>query len=315
MESVGSTVSNSNSPKLSQQPKRKSKQQHSEIRADMTEKFRIISTLSSKKRLYQYQAVRTATQRLCALWVCPLNDTSNLVLLHQSLNALQLYTHKFLPVIQSFEQCDKYAILSWDFCPNGDAYSLTYSTTDGVEELKCLCIIYQVLECLVYLHDLNQVHGNIRLKNMRFTIKNQVKLHGLLINHQHHQANEHYIEFAPPEIICKSISNSNASRDGVDELGKGADLWALGIVFYMMITRCLNFCNSKFINFDRSTECVTANVNSLLNHVKVQGLSKNGKILIHGLLNPDPEDRYSARQALASCKLAISRLSSAPSSS
>lgn len=307
-----SSAASGSSPRRRKSYKDAEKNQFVQIRRDLSSSFNFISSLSSKRRVFQYQAIDRRTQRLCALWACPLKDTRHLEQLHQSLTALQIYTHKYLPCLQGFEQTERHAILKWDFCPNGDAHSLTYSTTDGLDELQVLSIICQLLRAVVYLHDNNQAHGNIRLKNMRFTVKNQLKLHGLLVNHQHHRNNsDQYVEFTAPESIIKERhAHAFENEDGIDILGKASDVWAVGIALYMMLTRCLKFSNTKYIKYDASKRSISANVNYLLNHDKVQGLSSNGKMLMYGLLKADPEERLNARQALSLCKLAISRLSS-----
>lgn len=297
IDSVSSVSSSCSTSSSSETRRQRLKRTRQEIETDLNGEFRFITSLSAAShRQFKYQATNLHTGRLCALWVCPIESSKQLRLLQGTYLAMKTYNHKNLPRLQNIQYTPKYALLSWDYCPHQSAKSLTYATTDGLSELSILSILKDSLSALTYLHDQGQVHGNISLENMKYSVNHNVKLHGCNV---WQSTNKDSLEYNAPEIIFDQQTDGNMLS---------CDLWALGIAFYIMLTRSLKFSNCQFIKYDSNGNTST-HVNGILQHPKVSDLSRNGKMLIYGLLTVDPEERLDAKRASTICKLAISRLS------
>lgn len=269
--------------------------------SEISQTHRIITPLSSHPSSLtlttKYQAINESTGKLCSVWAVPLANSNQLLQLHSHYSAMVKYhANRRLPKFHEIHHTSSHAVLSWEYCPNGSAFSLAHSTTDGLSEHVALGLVRDVLNALVYLHEDGQEHGDIRPSNMRISARGTVKLHGLMLDREQFAPKQ--IEYSAPEIVLgQKIWDSRA-----------CDMWSLGITLYVLLTRSLRFSNSKYFKMCKVSGHLKADADSLLRSDALNSISKGCRMLINGLLRIEPDERLTAGQALSMCTLALSRL-------
>lgn len=105
--------------------------------------------------------------------------------------------------------------------------------TPRLTEFQILFYFNQLLKCLQYLHSHGIYHRNLKPENIIITKDNNVKVVGFdyITVAKGGQMLETYsgsLEYSAPECLMKKPYD-----------GEKADVWALGVVFYAMLTRSL----------------------------------------------------------------------------
>lgn len=261
--------------------------------------YAIIGPLSTKakRNFRKYQVLSKVSNKIRALWVVPVEDFTSVNRMMRMASGMDEYRNRNLTRLFHLRQHENHMIMAWEYCSCGDAYALVHRTTDGIAEQRIIPIMKQVLSALDYLHSRGQPHGDVRLRNILFSPKFVLKLHGLRVSFPDGDDINNYgvprdVEFAAPEIILEQ-----ATKFSAEQLVK-ADIWSAGICFFIMVTRKLNFSNSMIFILDESTRKLipcTTRVISQLNTTNLSPLCRN---LICDMLNVRPTDRISAHQAL-----------------
>lgn len=162
------------------------------LRKALSTNYKIISPLNARhigsttiNTATKFQASEVTTQRLVAIWAVPTpsssssNDEDAYRRLRRVHLAMDKFSHRNLPSLYGLECVDRYMVLSWKYCALGSAFDVVHNTTDGLSEKRTLDIVKSLLTVVAYLHKNGQAHGDIRLKNMLFTMKERLQLHGM----------------------------------------------------------------------------------------------------------------------------------------
>ena len=160
----------------------------------------------------------------------------------------------------------------------------------GPEEKDLFILNAQrIVVALLQIHREKMLHGNLRDSNVIFDTNESIQFvdYGLLTGFnvddlEPEEEAAEWLQFLPPEIIRGT------------EMGRHSDLYALGVIFFRMVTGILPFgegSNRQII--DR----IRAGVNSR-DALREAELGGDCILLIEKLLAPSPDDRFSSASEL-----------------
>lgn len=193
-----------------------------------------------------------------------------------------LFDDNIIKLYQSIEK-ETFYLLIYEFCSNKTLHDLVLSKNKlNKDEFKI--IAKQIIKAIHKCHQKNIVHRDIKPGNIFIDENNRMKLgdfglskiisKGNLINNYAGSLN-----FMAPEIFLKTPYDPYK-----------ADIWALGITFYFMITGNFPFLSDYYHNVDFA-----------IKHQDVIfpfGLSNKIMTLIKQMLNKDPSKRPTIDQIL-----------------
>jgi len=200
---------------------------------------------------------------------------------------LHLRHEKIVQIRDVFKTPEK-LFLVLDLVEGGDLFEHLYNK-GMLSEDEARYVFVQIVDALAYIHSKNIIHRDLKLENILVDSAHsmpgfiEVKIsdfgHSKLIRDGYTQANTacgtpQY--WAPEQQMC-GIS----LRPGYDER---VDLWALGVVLYVMLTNKLPF---------------ESTIDSQVGIFKFKG-SRKAEELIRGLIRVAPEERMSLEQCLQS---------------
>ena len=138
------------------------------------ELFTLLYILEKKSNYEIYKAIHNETREIFAIKIIPLdNRTSYKNLKEESLimNSLKNCDNiiKYYGSFFSFKS--KNIWLIFEYCPPGSLYDLLNIIERPLIEQEISIIINDILNALIYMHQLNIVHGHIKLSNILLTEK------------------------------------------------------------------------------------------------------------------------------------------------
>lgn len=245
----------------------------------------------------KYQALSTVSNKIRALWVVPVEDYGSVSRMMRMAPGMNEYRHRNLTRLFHLSRHNNHMIMAWEYCSFGSAYALVHRTTDGISEKRLIPIMKEILSALCYLHSRGQPHGDVIIRNILFSPKNVVKLHGIRVPISDDDDIYNYgvprdVEFAAPEIVLEQNTKFTPQQ-----LVK-ADIWSAGICFFIMATRTLNFTNSRIFVLNQSTGNLIPCTDRIISQLDSTNLSAFCRKLIFDMLKVDPTDRISAHEAL-----------------
>jgi len=157
-------------------------------------------------------------------------------------------------------------MLVLDYAKGGDLFSLIAAETEA-EKFNVRQMLMQILSAVEYLHGFGIIHRDLKPENIVIfedptTGKNTIKLIDFAsVVHETHMIGNKLSrdgmtpQFSPPECLLELVCES----------AKAVDIWAVGVIFYMMVVKNYPFyCKSntidrKWRNFikDSSQEVLT----------------------------------------------------------
>eukprot|EP00826_Nyctotherus_ovalis_P042770 TRINITY_DN4450_c0_g1_i11.p1 TRINITY_DN4450_c0_g1~~TRINITY_DN4450_c0_g1_i11.p1 ORF type:complete len:396 (-),score=54.47 TRINITY_DN4450_c0_g1_i11:42-1229(-) len=163
------------------------------------------------------------------------------------------------------------------------------------EEKEGLAVFAQIMDAIAYCHSLNIVHRDIKMENILIDDKSQVKI----------------IDFGfstcvkPQEKLndyCGTSSYMSPELTNREEYyGQAVDVWALGVMFYIMTTGHNPFHGKS----DAETYS-----NKMRGRAKYPNtMSDDIREMIKRMLRVDPEQRATAADVLKSCNESLARRS------
>mmetsp|Transcript_15042 Transcript_15042/g.17171 ORF Transcript_15042/g.17171 Transcript_15042/m.17171 type:complete len:500 (+) Transcript_15042:365-1864(+) len=261
------------------------------------DKFRPIYQLNSQIQNGSYGTVCVGTHRKTLKKVAvkciirknlkPRDD----VAIHREVNVLASLNHENIcPIIDFFIEDDCYYIVM-ELMQGGDVF-------DRIGHLKAydesiardFCI--NMLKAIDHLHDNNIAHCDLKHKNLLLKSKDDhtsVMLadFGFATRVFGHKSLDAYCGtpyFVAPEII---------ERKGYDER---ADMWSTGVIMYCLLSGDMPFTGKRHVDLYKAISSCDYNFNG----DAWKNVSADAKDLISNLLVTDPDERYTAKDALKS---------------
>ena len=174
-------------------------------------------------------------------------------------------------------------------------------------------IFRQVVRAVAQLHALDIAHGDLKLENV-VREENAAQTRVFLIDFDFaHSFTETAIcpgtwLYTSPEMIYnllqKERGEASVAPGGEAPVAPGgaADVWALGVMLYIMLTRKSPFpLDNAIPNENGGLPClhfITSVLEGAFNKRHLAALPSLAQDLVEGMLNPHPERRLTARQVL-----------------
>ncbi|BGP51021.1 Calmodulin-dependent protein kinase cmk2 [Rhodotorula kratochvilovae] len=187
----------------------------------------------------------------------------------------------------SFESKEKF-YLAFQLASGGELFE-KISSRGKFTEGDAANVIIHVLEGVKYLHDHNIVHRDIKPENLLYTKPNSDQLVIADFGIAKHVDNDESLTslagspgYAAPEVLLKKGH------------GKPVDLWSIGVVTYTLLCGYIPFRATETQQL--LEECKAAKLEFHDRYWK--NISEDAKAFIRALIQPNPEDRPTAEQAL-----------------
>ena len=190
------------------------------------------------------------------------------------LSTLMKLDHNNIIRIYDYFSYENIFILIMEYCPGGNLYDKIFEK--GILNLKSFLIIAnQICNALFHMHQKGFSHGDIKPQNILFDKFNRIKLCDFGLSLNSYEKKIHVrgtIPYMSPEVHRKEC---------IDFFS--ADIWALGITFYFMLTSRLPFLFNDFKKYLKKESYL------FLNFTKE--IPNNIKQIIKGMLNLNPSSR------------------------
>ncbi|EAX98216.1 CAMK family protein kinase [Trichomonas vaginalis G3] len=175
--------------------------------------------------------IRTNEKFACKIISREKMEKDNLIIrLEEELRILEHIKHPAIVDIYRIIYQEKLIMIIMEFCSGGE---MLQKVTQGptIRESEICRYAMQILSAINYLHQRDIMHRDIKLENIMIDQNGDAKLidFGLseAFGEQNLKTHCGTLLYMAPEIICQHEFD-----------GKAVDIWAFGIVIYVMVTRC-----------------------------------------------------------------------------
>lgn len=208
-------------------------------------------------------------------------------------NALAvLPLHPSVIALHEVYQSDTNVYIVLELAPNGELFDYVNKHVKLPEKTTCM-LMEQLFQGIDHLHSHNVVHRDIKMENILLNDKFGIKLTDFGFAKLLSDGERLYelcgtLSYLAPEMIRASM--------GVNLAGYGVevDMWACGVLLYTLITGHPPFAHHKQLQLMRQIQGAKYNKNCQA----WKQLSPSVQSLIGSLLEPDPAERFTAKQAL-----------------
>jgi serine/threonine protein kinase len=231
---------------------------------------------------------------LCAVKVLDRIDREHARLIDRELKVLRLLNSRNLVRTYDIFDTPSQTYVVMEYLAGGELLDMI-TDNDHLSEPNAKHVLRQVLEAVLYLHNKGIVHRDVKPENIlcvsqSFPLRVKLTDFGLSkvvssgdgksgdISMRSQCGTAYYLA---PEVV------NNVSY------GKPVDMWACGVVGYVMLAGKFPFYGDSEEKFMRRLRSGVSFPNK-----EWRSISQNAKLLIRGLLDPNPETRLTAEQAL-----------------
>ena len=219
-------------------------------------------------------------------------------LIKSEINILKKLSHPNIVRIYEFYESDNCFYLINEFCKMGQLDD--YLKNNILTEDQLCVIFYQVFSGLIYLHENNIIHGDLKPENIMISsIEKNI------------ETNEDYvwikiIDFGTAKIFKKSIVKGDnivgtlyyiapeVFASNIEKYDEKSDIWSIGVILYKTITKKYPFRGTN----DLETIQYIMEKEYDKNNQLLLGYSDELQDLIKNLLMKDSNQRPSAKEAL-----------------
>lgn len=234
-----------------------------------------------------------ARNELCAVKVLERSNTEHAKLIDRELAVLRMLNHQNIVQIYDIFDSAKETYVVMEYLAGGELLDMIQDS-DHLSERNSKQVIREVLQAVQYLHARGIVHRDVKPENIlcvnrAWPLRVKITDFGLskfVGSGENGTDRVMRSQCGTAYYLAPEIANNQT-------YAKPVDLWACGVVLYVMLAGKFPFYGDTHDKFMRR----------LRNGVKFpekewSGISKDAKSLVRGLLDPNPESRLSATQAL-----------------
>ncbi|XP_012882036.1 PREDICTED: maternal embryonic leucine zipper kinase [Dipodomys ordii] len=210
---------------------------------------------------------------------------SDLPRIKTEIDALKNLRHQHICQLYHVLETDNKIFMVLEYCPGGELFDYIISH-DRLSEEETRIVFRQIVSAVAYVHSQGYAHRDLKPENLLFDEYHKLKLidFGLCAkpkgNKDYHlQTCCGSLAYAAPELI-----------QGKSYLGSEADVWSMGILFYVLM------CG--FLPFDDDNIMVLYKKIMRGKYDVPKWLSPSSILLLQQMLQVDPKKRISMRNLL-----------------
>ena len=140
-----------------------------------------ITRLSISCFLPSFQAIHKETGKVAALKQVPITDPSDIADDTKEIDILAECQHENIVKLYDAYYWDDKLWIYIEFCDGGAVDNIMMELEKGLTEPQIVSIAYQMLQGLLYLHDNNIMHRDLKAGNILLTDKGIVKIGELIL--------------------------------------------------------------------------------------------------------------------------------------
>lgn len=265
------------------------------LSSDFHRKYTLRHQIGSGSTSAVYQCVRKKDAKVFACKVINKAEIeSNFAGLMDQFNleikVLKILSHPHIIRLEdAFDTTDcVYVVL--EQCHGGELFD--YVVEKGtLSEEEASTIIRNITSAVQHMHSLHIIHRDLKPENLLLTSKNK-------------DAEVKLIDFGLAKIMQDDVARSFLGTKGYlapemlkrDAYDKSVDMWALGVIAFVLLCGCLPFDDdgSRIASESAARKKFTLRFPRWSSN-----LSSSAKDLLYNLLDVDPKRRFTAEQALA----------------
>ena len=205
-------------------------------------------------------------------------NKSELSLINNEITILKILNHKNIIKLYEVFETSNFIFIVTELCTGKQLFDMIY-TKKNLTESEALPIFHQLIDALVYLHNMNIVHRDIKPEHILFDTAGNIKLtdfgYSCYYNSKNNILNE---DVGTPSYACPEM------HKGMWYKPEQADVWSCGVVLYVMVCGYLPFSEEDEEENVRYIEKGDYEIPSYLSPQLVD--------LIKHMMDPDPKTRY-----------------------
>ncbi|CAK9301099.1 unnamed protein product [Gordionus sp. m RMFG-2023] len=194
-------------------------------------------------------------------------------------------------LLQLYDAYDygKTMVLILELITGGELFERVIDDEFDLTERSCVLFMRQICEGVEFMHSLNILHLDLKPENILCITQtgNQIKIIDFGLARRIEGSKDIKVMFGTPEFVAPEVIN-------YDKIGKGTDLWSIGIITYVLLSGLSPFMGQN--------EAETlSNVTKLewdFEDESFDEISENAKNFISKLLLKDQKKRMTASECL-----------------
>lgn len=235
------------------------------------------------------EGVHKLTNKHCAVKIIDKAtiEPEEKALLRTEIAVLKLVNHPNIISLEGLYESKQYIYIVMEMLKGGELFERIVGRP-RFTELEAAKLMRPLLESVAYLHDLGIVHRDLKPENILCGDElDDLKiadfgLSKMTLPKEKMDAACGTLSYVAPEVLT------------MQGYGKEADLWSVGVILFLLLCGKLPFDGEDHNEIIRSTIQADLKVNPNVWH----RLSEDAKSMITSLLNKNPKERITARDAL-----------------